>query len=53
MRRLETFRKLYEEGLLTQEKIQESINGWMAYAEWGDTYKLRKKLNENLFIPAF
>ena len=26
---------------------EESIDGWMAYAEWGDTYKLRKKILNN------
>jgi len=52
-RRLKRFRMLKEKDLISQEKIQKSINGWMAYAQWGDTYKLRKKLiQENLFIQV-
>ena len=38
-RRLEGFRVMKENKLILDEKIQESINGWMAYAEWGNTYK--------------
>ena len=40
--------KLYEKGLLGFGKIYDIYKGWQAYAIWGNTYKLRKKVKENL-----
>ncbi|MBI5332221.1 MAG: RNA-directed DNA polymerase [Candidatus Aenigmarchaeota archaeon] len=42
MRRLEEFRILHEQGQMTNEKIDESIAGWHAYAMHGNTHNLRK-----------
>ncbi len=45
-RRLEKFRQLKDDELVEDSKIAESVNGWVAYAEWGDTYKLRKEISK-------
>jgi retron-type reverse transcriptase len=38
--------KDYNEGMISKEKLMESVEGWCAYAIHGNTYKLRKKLIE-------
>lgn len=43
-KRLEKFRKLYLKGKITREEILLSLEGWLAYASFADTYKLRKKV---------
>ena len=35
---------LFNEGFLTREKVFESIEGWMAYARHGNTYKYRRHI---------
>jgi hypothetical protein len=41
----------YKECEISKEKIVESLNGWLAYAKWVNSYKLRegvlKKINNN------
>jgi len=36
--------KFRQNTTISKEKIAESINGWMAYAKWGDTHKLIKRI---------
>ena len=43
-KRLSKFEKDYEKNLLNYEQIMISIEGWLAYARWGNTYKLRKDI---------
>lgn len=49
-KRTQALLALYEDGSLSKEKIIESIEGWFAYAMWGNTYKMRKKIIEDLKI---
>ncbi|MFQ6056374.1 MAG: reverse transcriptase domain-containing protein [Methanosarcinales archaeon] len=46
-KRLLEFKKLYENNEISYDKIMESIEGWYAYAMWGNTYKLRKELMDS------
>jgi RNA-directed DNA polymerase len=39
--------KLFKEGIITQDRFIEVFQGWEAYAKWGDSYNLKKKLFEN------
>jgi len=41
----------FNEGILSEEKLKESLNGWWAYAKWANSYNLRKKL-ENFISSA-
>jgi RNA-directed DNA polymerase len=41
---LDKLKSDYDKGLITQEKIAESLHGWFAYIIWGNTYRLRKDL---------
>ena len=52
-RRLESFRNLKEKELISDEKITESINGWLVYAECGDTYKLRNRILDPRNFAAY
>lgn len=54
---LNTFRKKladleqdYISGDISRDKLQERVNGWLEYAKWGNTYKLRKKVTSHLLI---
>jgi RNA-directed DNA polymerase len=47
-RKLIILEKDYNEGLIDFEKILNCIDGWMAYAIWANTYKLRKKLRRDI-----
>lgn len=38
----------YRNGLLSYEKLLESYQGWQAYARWANSYKLRKKVYEDI-----
>lgn len=43
-RRLERFKQKHDEGGISREEIVQSLEGWLAYAEFADTYKFRKKV---------
>jgi len=43
-KKFEKMLKDYENKLISYDKIIESVNGWLAYAEGGDTYKLRNNI---------
>lgn len=43
-KRLEQFRRKYEAGTIAKEKISQSLDGWLAYAEFANTYNLRRKV---------
>ena len=44
IKRLERFRKLYNNGFISKEEITKSFDGWSAYAEFANTYNLRNRL---------
>lgn len=43
-KRLERFSKLYNNGTMKKEAVIQSFEGWSAYAEFANTYNLRKRL---------
>ena len=43
-KRLEKFYRRYEDGALGRDEIVQSLEGWFAYAEFADTYNLRRKV---------
>ena len=43
-RRLRRFKELYDRNEISYEKIIESLESWMAYARYGNTYNLRKNI---------
>ena len=44
LNRLKEFEKEYKEGYLSRSILLEKLQGWFAYADWGNSFKLRKKL---------
>ena|SRR3989344_7250686 len=40
--------KEYKDCLVTKEKMFEILQGWQAYAKWGNTYRLREKISGEL-----
>jgi hypothetical protein len=44
IRRLERFRRLYNNGCISKEAVIRSFDGWSAYAEFANTYNLRNRL---------
>lgn len=52
--RMDRFRNLYARNEISCEKITQSIESWMAYAEYADTYRMRIKiislLNSNFLV---
>lgn len=47
-KKLNQMLKLYKNKKITAENIQETLNGWNAYASTANTYKLRQKLNKQV-----
>jgi len=41
---LKKLKQDYKEGLITKEKFISIIQGWFAYAMWGDTYDIRENI---------
>lgn len=39
---------LYKKGKISRNKITEIFQGWSAYANWGNAYKLRKEIKQKL-----
>ncbi len=53
-KRLENLKRKYCDGEITREKARNSLEGWLAYARFADTYTLRKRVSqrfEELFRP--
>ena len=44
LRRLQRFEDRYNENLITSSDVLDSIEGWLAYAIWADSYNLRKRI---------
>ncbi|MBU1027836.1 MAG: reverse transcriptase/maturase family protein [Nanoarchaeota archaeon] len=47
-KRLEKLSKAYKKGDVSKEKILKSAQGWFAYIMWGNTHKLRQKLEREI-----
>ena len=45
-KRIKKFKEKYDEGKITMEQINLSLEGWLAYADFANTYALRKKVLE-------
>lgn len=43
-KRLEVFRQKYEAGIMSEDQILRSLEGWLAYARFANTYNLRKRV---------
>ncbi len=43
-KRLYAFKKKYDRGEIVREEIVQSLEGWLAYAEFANTYNFRKKV---------
>ena len=49
-RKLKVFQRKYSEGEKSMEEVERSLYSWLGHAEYGDTYRLRKKmLSEAIF----
>jgi len=50
IKRTETYQKMLNKGLLVEEKFNNSLQSWLAYAEHGNSWRLRKNLSEKLKV---
>jgi RNA-directed DNA polymerase len=44
-KRLNAFKQKRSEGTISQKQIERSISGWMVYASFANTYRLRKRVS--------
>lgn len=47
-RRFKKFQKLYKERILNIKDIEPSIMSWLGHVKWADSYRLRKKIFDEL-----
>jgi len=47
-RRLEWLIQLYESGEISEQSLIASVDGWLEYARYGDTWKMRKEVVEKV-----
>ena len=40
--------KMFNEGLITENKLLGSFQGWKAYAKWANSYKLREDFQNEI-----
>ena len=43
-KRLERFKQKYDNGEISRAEVLQSLEGWLAYAEFADTYEFRKRV---------
>jgi hypothetical protein len=43
-KRLAKFKRMYDDGEITKEDAITRLEGWLAYAEFANTYNLRRKI---------
>lgn len=53
IKRMKKYKKMFEENKISLEKFNNSARSWSAYAKFGDSWGLRKKLGENLIVKLF
>jgi len=49
-KRTKVYKKKLNKELMSKEKFNNSLQSWIAYAEFGNSWKLRKSLEEKLGI---
>jgi hypothetical protein len=47
-RKLQHYKRCYQHRQITYDVVYESFQGWMAYARWANTYKLRRQLSKQI-----
>lgn len=52
-KKMEKFKKLFDRGEISHGKIMQSLEGWMAYARYGNTYNLRRRLMAGFGLPFY
>lgn len=50
MKRTKIYQKRLHQGVMNSEKFNQSLQSWLAYAEFGNSYNLRKNLSEKLKV---
>jgi len=50
IKRTKFYQKMLNKGLLTEEKFNNSLQSWTAYAECGNSWRLRQNLSEKLKV---
>ncbi len=50
IKRMKVYQKMLNRGLLSKGKFDNSLQSWLAYAEYGNSYQLRKNLSEKLKV---
>ncbi len=53
IRNMERKIKMYKSELITKDKLNESFQGWQAYAKWADSYKLICRFSKGLLMFFF
>ena len=48
MKRLDKLMELHCEKGISSEDIMKSVNGWLAYAKWANSYKLRRRVESRI-----
>ena len=44
LKKLDRYLDFYNAGLMTDEQILSRLQGWFGYAQWANTYLLRKRI---------
>ncbi len=47
-KRLNEFKKMYENNEISYDNLMKSMEGWFAYAMWANTFKLRRRIIEDI-----
>ena len=50
IKRTKVYRRKLKENSMTEEKFNQSLQSWLAYAKFGNSYQLRKNLSEKLKV---
>lgn len=50
IKRTKAYQKMLNKGLLSEEKFNNSLQSWTAYADFANSYKLRKTLSKELKV---
>lgn len=50
IKRTRKYLRMVEKGKMNEEKFDDSVASWMAYAKFGNSWRLRKKVQENLAL---
>lgn len=48
MRKFEKYELMHKNGELSSEDFLEKLQGWLGYAQWANTFKLREKLKKRI-----